>query len=72
MTYEAISNAWRRGVKRASVPPTMFRDIRAKALTDKEERDGMRAANAMAAHSTESQTADHVRRKKARRTGAAR
>lgn len=70
MTYEAISNAWQRGVKRAGVPPTMFRDIRAKALTDKEERESMRAANAMGAHSTESQTADYVRRKKARRTGA--
>jgi hypothetical protein len=72
MTYEAISNAWQRGVKRAGVPPTMFRDIRAKALTDKESREGMAAANAMGAHSTEAQTADYVRRKAARRTGAVR
>ena len=40
----------------------------ARALTDKEEREGIQAANAMGAHSTESQTADYVRRKSARKT----
>lgn len=72
MTYEAVASAWQRGVKRACVPPTMFRDLRAKALTDKERREGIAAANAMGAHSTESQTADYVRRKKARHTAAVR
>jgi site-specific recombinase XerD len=74
LNYEAASNAWQRGIKRAQalykVPPTMFRDIRAKALTDKEAREGIRAANAMGAHSTEAQTQDYVRRKSARRVGA--
>lgn len=74
LTYEAASNAWQRAMKRAQaqykVPPTMFRDIRAKALTDKEAREGIRAANAMGAHSTEAQTQDYVRRKSARRVGA--
>jgi integrase len=72
LTYEAVSNAWQRGVRRAKVAPVMFRDIRARALTDKEEAEGIRAANAMGAHSTESQTADYVRRKAARKTGATR
>lgn len=48
----------------------MFRDIRARAITDKEAREGMRAANAMGTHTTEQQTADYVRRKKARKTKA--
>lgn len=72
LTYEAVANAWQRAVKRAKVAPVMFRDIRARALTDKEAREGMRAASAMGTHSTEAQTADYVRRKGARRTGATR
>lgn len=71
-TYSGASTAWKRAVKRAGVPAVMFRDIRAKAITDKEERDGMMAARNMAAHSTDSQTADYVRRKSSRRTGATR
>ena len=50
----------------------MFRDIRAKALTDKEARDGMQAARHMGAHATEAQTADYARHKTARKTGAPR
>ena len=72
LTYEAVAAAWRRGVKRAKVPATMLRDIRAKAATDKEEREGLRSASALLDHTTEAQTADYVRRKKARRTGAVR
>lgn len=71
MTYEALAAAWQRGVKRASVPPTMFRDLRAKALTDKAARDGVRAASDLGVHATEAQTTSYVRRTKARKTGAA-
>lgn len=70
--YEAASTAWMRGVKRAGVPPTMMRDIRAKSATDKEESHGMGAASALLDHTTEAQTSDYVRRKKARKTGAVR
>lgn len=76
LTYEAVANAWQRAMSRAiedyGVTPTKFRDIRAKALTDKDDAEGIRAANAMGAHSTESQTQDYVRRKSARKVGAVR
>lgn len=69
-TYSGASTAWRRAVKRASVPNCHFNDIRAKALTDKEGDHGMQAARRMGAHSTEAQTADYVRHRKAQNTGA--
>lgn len=72
LTYEAVSAAWQRGRDRAKVPAAMIRDLRAKAATDKEEREGLSAANALLDHTTEQQTADYVRRKKARRTTAVR
>lgn len=71
MTYEALAAAWQRGVKRSGVAPTMFRDLRARALTDKADRDGMRAASDLGVHATEAQTTSYVRRTKARKTGAA-
>ncbi len=71
MTYEALAAAWQRGVKRAAVPPTMFRDLRAKALTDKAARDGVRSASDLGIHATEAQTTAYVRRTTARKTGAA-
>lgn len=71
MTYEALAAAWQRGVKRSGVAPTMFRDLRAKALTDKADRDGVRAASDLGVHATEAQTTNYVRRTKARKTGAA-
>ena len=71
MTYEALAAAWQRGVKRSGVAPTMFRDLRAKALTDKADREGMRAASDLGVHATEAQTTSYVRRTKARKTGAA-
>jgi integrase len=71
-TYDGVASAWNRSRKRAGVKGCTFHDIKAKALTDKEEREGMRAASAMGQHSTEAQTADYVRRKKARKTGATR
>lgn len=74
MNYEAYSNAWQKAMKRAvatgKVPPTMIRDLRAKAATDKDESDGLKAANHLLDHTTESQTAAYIRRKKARRVQA--
>lgn len=70
LTYEAASNAWQRGIKRAQVQHFMLRDIRARALTDKDARDGRQAANAMGTHTTEGQTADYIRHKTPRKTKA--
>ncbi|MBK1615400.1 hypothetical protein CKO44_18225 [Rubrivivax gelatinosus] len=70
LTYSAVANAWQEGIRRSKVLPFMFRDIRARALTDTALRDGIRAANAMGAHTTEAQTADYVRSKTARKTKA--
>jgi hypothetical protein len=47
-------------------------DLRAKALTDKEAREGMQQARVMGSHSTEPQTSDYVRNKTTRKTGATR
>lgn len=71
-TYSGVSSAWERSRDRAGVAGCTFHDIKAKALTDKEDREGMRAASAMGQHSTEQQTATYVRRKSARKTGATR
>lgn len=71
-SYWGASSAWKRAVKRAGVAGVHFHDIRAKALTDVDEKRGMRAARTMGAHSTEQQTSDYVRLKKARQTGATR
>jgi integrase len=71
-TYSGASTAWMRAVRRAGVHNCHFNDIRAKAITDKEEREGMQQARRMGAHSTEAQTADYVRHKKAQTTVATR
>lgn len=71
-TYYGASTAWRRAVKRAGVAPVHFHDIRAKALTDVDDVRGMRQAQRMGGHSTQAQTADYVRHKTARKTGATR
>jgi len=71
-TYSGAQTAWKRAVKRTGVRLCMFRDLRAKALTDKEARDGMGAARDMGQHSTDSQTADYVRLRGGRKTGATR
>lgn len=76
MNYEAYSNAWQKAMKRAlrtgKVPPTMIRDLRAKAATDKDDSDGLQAANHLLDHTTEAQTAAYIRRKKARKVAAVR
>lgn len=71
-TYWGASSAWRRAVKRAGIRNVHFHDLKAKALTDKEEREGMRAARRMGQHSTEQQTAEYVRRRSGAKTGATR
>lgn len=71
-TYSGASTAWRRAVARAKVHSCHFHDLRAKALTDKEEVEGRQQARRMGAHSTEAQTADYVRHRKAQRTEATR
>lgn len=72
LTYWGASSQWRRAVKRAGVPDAELRDIRAKALTDKDAAEGMGAAQRMGAHSTQAQTADYIRHRTPRRTGATR
>lgn len=71
-TQSGLQSAWERARDRAGVAGCTFHDIKAKALTDKEDREGMRAASAMGQHATESQTATYVRRKSARKTTATR
>jgi integrase len=69
-TYWGASTAWLRARKRAGVEGCTFNDLRAKALTDKEAREGMSEARKMGTHTTESQTADYVRRKRSSTTAA--
>lgn len=64
--YEAMSNAWQRGMgraKAAGVKHFMARDIRARALTDKANREGRAEARKMSTHTTEGQLADYLRGK---------
>lgn len=70
LSYSAVANAWQDGLRRSKVLPFMFRDIRARALTDKTVREGIREGNAMGTHTTEQQTADYVRSKVPRKTKA--
>ncbi len=72
LSYFGAASAWQRAVRRAGIADIELRDLRAKALTDKEGAEGMRAARAMGAHSTESQTADYVRRRAPTKTRATR
>lgn len=71
-TYFGASTAWIRARKRAGVKNAHFHDLRAKALTDLDERSGIGHAQRMGGHSTQAQTADYVRQKKARKVGATR
>lgn len=71
-TYSGAVTAWKRGIKRAGIPDTQFRDLRAKALTDVDAKRGITDAQRMGAHSTQAQTADYVRHKKAIQTNATR
>lgn len=71
-TYSGAATAWKRALARAGVADVHFHDIRAKALTDVDELRGRGQARRMGGHSTETQTADYVRHKKALATGATR
>lgn len=71
-TYSGASTAWRRAVKRSGVRNVHFHDLKAKALTDVDETRGIGQAQTMGGHSTQTQTADYIRNKKAKKTGATR
>lgn len=71
-TYSGAQTAWKRGIARAGLKDTQFRDLRAKALTDVDAARGIMDAQRMGAHSTQSQTADYVRHKRAIKTDATR
>ena len=71
-TYSGAHSAWVRACERAGVEDCRFNDMRAKALTDTEETDGMQAARRKGAHSTEQQTSDYVRHKKPQKSKATR
>jgi integrase len=71
-TYWGVSSAWQKARRRAGITGCTFHDLKAKALTDKEAREGMREAQAMGQHSTEGQTVTYVRRRSGRKTGATR
>jgi integrase len=70
--YQAFRTAWWRAVKRAGIKDLHFHDLRAKAITDTEERHGMQAARRKGAHSTEQQTATYTRHRKAQKSEATR
>ena len=71
-TYYGAGTAWKRAVKRSGITGVHFHDLRAKALTDVDEMRGIGQAQRMGGHSTQTQTADYVRHKTARKTDATR
>jgi integrase len=71
-TYWGASSAWRRACARAGVADCTFHDLKAKALTDKDAKEGRGEARKMGQHSTEGQTADYIRHRKAQTTKATR
>ncbi|WP_395315792.1 tyrosine-type recombinase/integrase [Variovorax sp. UC74_104] len=73
-TYDGASTAWTRARERAKVKDAHFHDLRAKALTDIDgvSERGIGQAQTMGGHSTQTQTADYVRHKRAKKTGATR
>jgi integrase len=70
--YQAFKSAWARAVERSGVQDLHFHDLRAKALTDKDEAEGIGAAQTMGAHSTQGQTADYIRHRKSKSAKATR
>ena len=70
--YSGARTAWRRAATRAGIENARFHDLRAKAITDVDEDRGIGQAQRMGGHSTQAQTADYVRHKKAMQTGATR
>lgn len=72
LLYSTFATAWWRACDRAGIKDVTFHDLKAKALTDTAEARGMKDAQTKGAHSTEKQTADYVRRRKAQKTEATR
>lgn len=72
LLYSTFATAWWRACDRAGIKGLHFHDLKAKALTDTAEARGMKDAQTKGAHSTERQTADYVRRRKAQKTEATR
>lgn len=72
LLYSTFATAWWRACDRAGIKGVAFHDMKAKALTDTAETKGMQAAQTKGAHSTERQTADYVRRRKAQKSEATR
>lgn len=70
LTYEGFSNAWQRGLKRSGAKHFMARDIRARALTDKDIKEGRKESRKMSTHTTEGQLADYLRDKNPQHTKA--
>lgn len=71
-SYDAIKSAWARARTRAKLTNAHFHDLRAKALTDVDEDRDIKAAQGMGGHSTQTQTADYIRNKKAKKISATR
>lgn len=71
-TYSGAATAWKRAVKRSKIQGVTFHDIRAKALTDTDETDGIIAAQHMGGHTTQDQTKDYIRQYKPREIKATR
>lgn len=72
LTYWGASSAWQDARRRAGITDCTLHDIRAKALTDKEDRDGREQARRMSAHTTEQQLTDYLRGRKTLKTGPTR
>lgn len=71
-TYSGAITAWKRAVGRAGVRNVKFHDIRAKAATDTEVKQGMQAARVLMGHTTEQQTSDYTRARTGRKAKASR
>lgn len=71
-TYWGVRSAFDRACERAKVDNANLRDFRAKAITDKDEAEGILEAQKMGAHSTQQQTADYIRHKTPRKIRAVR
>ena len=68
----SISRYWFNACIKARVDNAHFHDIRAKAITDKEEKEGLAAAQHMGGHTTQQQTSIYVRQFKHRTISATR
>ncbi len=72
LSYWGASSAWQKARRRAGVQGCTIHDVRAKALTDKDAREGREQARRMSAHSTEQQLTTYLRSRQALKTGATR